>query len=129
MAFRRTIALILGGIALVLLTTGAMAQDGWPTAAAPANTTVLPVATATRQVGESISVCMYHGAHPQPYRVVAAVCRGGAEGCTAFVAVPNSEAAILTAGYDLTNPPVEATGPTCERPAFLPSGVPGSTRR
>lgn len=111
------------GVLMFFLATGALVEQAWPLIAPPPNTVVLPVVTPSSSVGETIAACMYPGARPQPYRVVARTCRQGAEHCTAFVAVPHSEAQILVAGYDLANPPAESVGASCSDPEFRPSGL------
>jgi len=90
---------------------------------------LLPVLTARRVAQSELLVCMYPGSEPRLYSEVSRTCRGGSDRCTAFVSVPASEATILTAGYDLTNPPVEATEATCDLPRFEPTGVLQSNRR
>lgn len=108
-----------GLIALVTL-TGAAPE---PMRAAQA-ATLLPVLTATQRVETTISACMYAGARPETYQVVFHSCRGGASQCTAWVLMRSpEEIEMLTAGFDLTNPPVEATGPTCDRPMHQPTGT------
>ena len=122
MAFLTKVALAGGGIAAALLTSG-FALSEWPLGAAPAGAAVLPVLAKKGSDAPTISVCMYPGARPQSYSVLQRVCPGGADTCTAFVAVQQSEAEILVAGYDISNPPVEATGSVCDRPVFIPSGA------
>ena len=113
-------AVLISSAAGLLLAAGsARTDDG---AGAPEITTI-PVLTAGTDVGQSLTVCMYHGARPEPFRVVSSSCRGGAGQCTAFVALRSADDQVLLAGFDLLNPPVEATGPTCDRPLFLPSAV------
>jgi len=108
---------IIAVVALAL--TGAARQETPPERGAP----MLPIFSTTREVGETITACMYPGARPETYRVGAASCRGDASVCTVWVVMRSrDEREMLTGGYDLRNPPVEATGPTCPRPEFRPSG-------
>lgn len=108
------------GVAVLLTLTGAAPQKSGPVVQ---GATQLPVLTATQRVGATISACMYPGAQPETYRVISHSCRGGASVCTAWVQMRTpDEMEMLTGDFDLTNPPVEATGPTCERPEFRPSG-------
>lgn len=110
-----------GGVVALLTTAAASPNDIWPRPV-PADSTVLPVlTTGWKEAGGSIRVCMYNRAQPREYPLMGSICRDGATGCTAFVAVPNHEAEVLIAGYDLTNPPVEATGSVCDLPRFIPS--------
>lgn len=114
--FKPTLTVIVG-IAVVGLAGASRAERSEDQAVA------IPVLTASRAVGAEMSVCMYPGARPQAYRVMSVSCQSGADRCTAFVALRGDEAEILIAGYDLSNPPVEATGSVCERPAFRADGV------
>ena len=108
----------IAGLAAIFSLTGAMER----TPPIVRGATMLPVLTATQKVGTTITACMYPGARPQTYDVVSASCRDGASVCTAWVLMRTpDEMEMLTAGFDLTNPPVEATGPTCELPEFRPS--------
>lgn len=103
--------------AVLLSAAGASPQaDG-------AKVVTIPIKTATQTVGETITVCMYRGARPSPYRVVRSSCRGGADYCTAHIALGEEEADMVVTSYDLDYPPVEATGPTCDQPAPPPTGV------
>lgn len=111
------------GVAALLTVCGGKAQDQHPGPGRGTGMTALPVLTATQQVGPRISACMYPGARPSTYDVVSHSCRGGASVCTAWVLMRSAEEMeMLTIGFDLTNPPVEATGPTCERPELPTSG-------
>lgn len=78
----------------------------------------------TQTVGETLTMCMYRGARPHPYRVVTSTCRGGGSHCTAFIALNDEEAEMVLLTYDLDYPPVEASGPTCDQP-----GPPFSSER
>lgn len=113
----KTNLVFIAAIALVGLTGASTVERASDQVAA------VPVLTASRTVGAALSVCMYPGARPQTYRVLSISCRGGAERCTAFVALGDEEAEVLLAGYDLANPPVEATGSVCERPVFRSEGI------
>lgn len=107
------------GITALLTLTGAASEPMMVVQGA----TLLPILTATQQVGTTISACMYPGAKPETYRVVSHSCRGGAV-CTAWVLMRSpEEMEMLTGGFDLTNPPVEATGPTCDRPVRQSTGT------
>lgn len=121
MAVLKSTLVVLASVGAGLLTAASSghAEGG----AVGSEITTIPVLTAGTEVGQMLTVCMHHGARPAPFRVVASSCRGGAAQCTAFVALRSAEDQVLLAGFDLLNPPVEATGPTCERPLFLPSGV------
>lgn len=130
MAVLRWAATLIVGAGLLTLTAATTkAPDAVrPLASAPGDMVLLPVATLAQDIGESIRVCMYHGASPRDYPVVHATCRGGGDKCTAFVAVTKEEADFLLLTYDLSNPPVEANGAVCDRPLFLSSGVLGQSR-
>lgn len=119
----RLAALVIGGASIFVFTTGALSDEGWPWAPTPSDVVVLPVLTSSQNVGERISVCMNHGARQRSYRVMNSACRRGAEHCTAFVAVPIADAENFVPFYDIANPPVEATGSTCDLPASNPSGI------
>ena len=107
------------GITALLTLTGAVPEPSMVRQGAA----LLPVLTATQQVGTTISACMYPGAKPETYQVVSSSCRGGASVCTAWVLMRTpEEMELLTVGFDLTNPPVEATGPTCDRPLRQSTG-------
>lgn len=122
MVHLRSLATLAGAVGLAVL-TAAVAPSNAQRDRAPEAIPYLPVITASQHVGETLTVCMYHGARPEQFRVVSASCRRGADHCTAFVALRSSEDQILIPGFDLLNPPVEATGSTCERPAQLTSGT------
>ena len=102
-----------------LLITGAAARGQW----ALGDNVAVPVVTLAGSSDESIIVCMYPGARPEPYRIVAKSCKGGASECTAFVALPRGTAEMIVTGYDLSDPPREATGPECTRPEFISEGT------
>lgn len=118
----RNTALVIGGASILLLTTAGLSDEGWPWTPTPADVVVLPVLTSSQNVGEHIAVCMNHGARQRSYRVMNSACRRGAEHCTAFVAVPIADAENFVPFYDITNPPVEATGPACDLPMSQPNG-------
>ncbi len=125
---RKMMFFAIGAGAVVLLGAGTAlaardalaAQDALATAA---SIMAVPVKTAGTTVGETLQVCMYRGARPGPYRVLASSCRGGADYCTAWIALGQEEAPIVLADYDLGFAPVEATGPACDQPAPPPSGT------
>lgn len=121
MAFLRLIvlAVLAAGLGLLVAASSGLTADG----AENSEVRAIPVLTKSREVGEVLAVCMYHGARPADFRVVSTSCREGAEQCTAFVALRSEGDLTLLAGFDLMNPPVEADGPSCDRPAFLRSGV------
>jgi hypothetical protein len=106
-------------VAALFALAGAAPQETPAERGAP----MIPVLSATQEVGSTITACMYPGARPETYRVGAASCRDGASVCTVWVVMrTRDEREMLTGDFDLRNPPVEATGPTCPRPEFRPSG-------
>ncbi len=121
MAVSKTTCIALGGALLGLLLTGCGPALNPATSAVEIST--IPVLTASQEVGEFLTVCMYNRARPEPFRVVKASCRVGADHCTAFVALRREGDQNLLATFDMLNPPVEATGPTCDRPVWQSSGV------
>lgn len=122
MAVSKTTFVALGGVLLGMLLTGSAEPASEPEAASVEISTI-PVLTASQDVGDVLTACMYPGARPEPFRVVTSSCRAGAEHCTAFVALRSEGDQTLLATFDILNPPVEATGPTCDRPISHPSGV------
>ena len=122
MAVLKTTYIALGGVSLGLLLTGSGKLVSDP-ATAGGEISTIPVLTASQEVGDVLTACMYPGARPEPFRVVTSSCRTGAEHCTAFVALRSEGDQTLLATFDILNPPVEATGPTCDRPIAKPTGV------
>ena len=100
--------------------TAPVAQSVHPKAA---GIRAVPVRTATLTVGNTITVCMYGGARPSPYRVITATCRGGADFCTAWIELGEEEAEMVVTIYNLDFAPVEATGPVCDQPRPPASGA------
>ncbi len=108
----------------------------WPWSPTPEGTISVPVSTESVTEGDRLLVCMYEGARPREYPVLAAGCHGGAERCTTFIALPVSEAVNLLVTYDINNPPVEATseatreatsGPRCIKPQTAPRAPPSAS--
>jgi len=116
----KTVLTVAGALALLSIGTAPVAQSINPEAA---GIRAIPIRTATRTVGDTITVCMYGGARPSPYRVITATCRGGADFCTAWIELGEEEAEMVVTIYNLDYAPVEATGPICDQPRRPPSGA------
>lgn len=119
MAVSKTSSTALAGVVLGLFLTG----GAEPGSDAGGQISTIPVVTTSQNVGKTLTVCMYPRARPEPFRVVRASCQSGADHCTAFVALRGEGDQNLLVTFDLLNPPVEATGPTCDRPVWQSSGI------
>ena len=112
---RLATVLIAGGLSATA--SAGVSQSAFVPVSSPSDIKALPVLTADKDVGSVITVCMYPGARPEQFRVIGTSCQSDLDRCTAFVALRTAEEVeMLAGGFDLTDPPVEATGPTCDRP-------------
>lgn len=103
----------------------ATGYQSWPVSPAPPGTVAIP-AIAPRAISEGadrLLVCSYAGAQPQSYPVLSRTCRDGADYCTVFVAIPETDD-IRIREYDAGKPPVAVSSDeTCTQPHHPPTGV------
>ncbi len=103
----------------------ATGRQSWPVSPAPSGTVAIP-AIATRALSEGASlllVCTSAGVRPQSYPVLSRTCREGADYCTLFVAIPETDD-IRIREYDVGKPPVAVSSDeTCTQPHHPPTGV------